>query len=564
MKQILTVLAFAVSFTTYCQTKSDSYWIDSLKTVIQTASYDTTKIKALNTLAAKFITSKPDTALVLAQQALKLSQTADWLQGLISSYHNIGYVHYVQSNYPAALKSWTKTLELRRQQGDRKGMANSYNNIGVIYKQQSSYPQALEYHFKALKIRKQLGDKKGLALSYNNIGIIYKHQSSYPQALEYYFKALKIYKELGEKSTALAASYNNIGIIYRHQFSYPQALEYYFKALKIQKQLGDKKGMAVSYNSIGTIYKNQSSYPQALEYYFKALKIDKQLGDKKNMALSYTTIGMLYTAVYEKDTNHTWVGTWALEKEVLLDTALSYQKKALEINKELSSEYDMTYSLSGIASIYAQKQQYTKAIKHYQQAALFADSIGALREGSEAHSGLAACYEQLGSYKLSLKHYKQYTTLKDTVFNEEKSKEIGKLEARHEMEMAEIKRKQEEEEQARILEQQTQRRHLLQYSGIFIFIFAVFAILLFSGRLNIPVRLAKSGVFFTFLLVFEFVLVLIDPYIEQWTGGEPAYNLMVNVGLAGLFLPLHNLAVSKLEQRLFKTRKKKLEKKKRK
>ena len=124
--------------------------------------------------------------------------------------------------------------------------------------------------------------------------------------------------------------------------------------------------------------------------------------------------------------------------------------------------------------------------------------------------------------------------------------------------MAEVERKRTEQEQARILEEQTQRRYWLQYSGILIFIIAVFAILLFSGRLNIPLRLAKGGLFFTFLLVFEFVLVLIDPYIEQWTGGEPAYMLMVNIALAGLFLPLHNYAVRKLEQRLFKTRKKKI------
>ena len=581
--------------------------------VLNTTKHDTTKIKALNTLARKFITSKPDTALVLAQQALELSQTADWQQGLISSWHNIGYVHYVQSNYPAALKSWTKTLELSEQEGDRKGMAASYNNIGVIYDIQSSYPQALEYYFKSLKIKVQLGDKQGMADSYNNIGIIYWNQSSYPQALKYYFKSLKIRKELGNKQ-GMAYSYNNIGLIYYNQSSYPQALEYYFKSLKINKQLGDKKGMAASYNNIGIIYENQSSYPQALEYYFKALKTKKeindtinvhyanmlnnigiiyynqssypqaleyyfkalkiyeQLGDKQGMAASYNNIGSLYTSLFEQgdspDTlgygvNLERAGDWAAQNPaLLLDTALYYQQQALLINKELSDEYSMTYSLSGIGSIYAQKQKYTKAIQYYQQAALLADSIGALKEGSEAHSGLAECYEQLGSYKLSLEHYKQYTTLKDTVFNEEKSKEIGRLEARHEMEMAEIKRKQEEEEQARILEQQTQRRHLLQYSGIFIFIIGIFAILLFSGQLNIPVRVAKSGVFFTFLLVFEFVLVLIDPYIEHWVGGEPAYMLMVNVALAGLFLPLHNLAVSKLEQRLFKTRKRKLEKRK--
>ena len=368
--------------------------------------------------------------------------------------------------------------------------------------------------------------------------------------------------QLGDKK-GMAYSYNNIGGIYYEQSSYPQALGYYFKSLKIRKQLGDKKGMAGSYNNIGNIYKEQSSYPQALGYYFKSLKIKMQLGDKKGMASSYTNIGSLYTLLYTQGDSLDRVGGWAAENPgQLLDTALYYQFKAIELEKELSDEWSMSQTLNAIGKTYTIRKVFKKALRYYQEAAMLADTIKALHIGSEAHSGLSACYEHLGSYKLSLEHYKQYTTLKDTVFNEEKSKEIGKLEARHEMDMAEMKRQQEEEEQARILEQQTQRRHLLQYSGIFIFIIGIFAVLLFSGRLNIPVRVAKGGLFFTFLLVFEFVLVLIDPYIEQWTGGEPVYNLTVNIALAGLFLPLHNFAVRKLEQRLFKTRKKKLEKKK--
>ncbi|MBW8051510.1 MAG: tetratricopeptide repeat protein, partial [Cytophagales bacterium] len=398
--------------------------IDSLKTVIQTASHDTTKVKALSDLAWKLMYSKPDTATILCEKALELLET-----------DNLKVEGDSPSDHP-----FLRTAV--------------FNTLGAINYIQSNYPQALEYYFKALKIRKELGDKKGMAASYNNIGLIYWNQSSYPQALEYYFKAVKIEVELGEKSTALAAFYNNIGIIYWYQSNYPQALEYYFKSLKIEEQLGDKKGMANSYCNIGIIYGSQSSYPQALRCFFKALKIFEQLGDKKDMANSYNNISSLYTSLFEQGDSpeYSGAGGWAAENPaLLLDTALYYQQQALLINKELSDEYNMTFSLSGIGSIYFLKKDYPTVIQYYQQAALLADSIGALQQSSEAHSGLAACYEQLSSYKLSLEHYKQFATLKDSVFNEEKSKEIGKLEARHEMEMAEIKRKQEEEEQARIL-----------------------------------------------------------------------------------------------------------------
>jgi len=126
--------------------------VDSLKTVIETAGHDTTKAKALNELAGKFITTNPDTALELTKQALELSNTLEYTKGQIASYHNIGYVNYVQSDYEQAISNWTKTLELRESLGDKQGMAASYNNIGLIYRNQSAYPQALDYNIKSVKI----------------------------------------------------------------------------------------------------------------------------------------------------------------------------------------------------------------------------------------------------------------------------------------------------------------------------------------------------------------------------------------------------------------------------
>jgi len=509
--------------------------VDSLNTIIQTAGHDTTKAKALLKLTEKLYTSNPDTAIQLSKRALQIYIENDIVQGIASAYNHIGAFYRIKSDYPAALKYHRKGVEIQESLGDKQGMAISYNNIGLIYTNQSSYPQALTYYYKSLKIKEELGNKQGIALTYNNIGIIYKKQSSYPQALSYYFKSLKIMEELGNKH-AVASIYNNIGLIYT----------------------------------------NQSSYPQALSYYYKSLKIYEEQGNKLGMTGSYTNIGSLYTTVYEQgDSLAKGVGDpiaigWASDNPTqLLDTAMYYQQKALSIKEELSDEYGMSITLGGIGAIYVQKRKYAEALQHYHQAALLADSIGAMQEESDAHAGLAECYEKLAPlnppaggkyYRLALEHYKQYSTLKDSVFNEEKSKDLGKLEAKHEFEMAEQERKRQEEEQARILEEQTERRNLLQYSGILIFIVAFFITLLFSGQLNIPVRLAEGGVFFTFLLVFEFLLVLTDPYIEQYTGGEPAYKLMVNAGLAGLIFPLHSIAEAKLKQRLFKTRRLRIKK----
>ena len=88
----------------------NTYKIDSLKAVIIAAGHDTTQVNALNALALKFIITRTDTANELAKRALELSETLEYVNGLIASYHNIGYVHYVQRDYEKAMPTGKRRL----------------------------------------------------------------------------------------------------------------------------------------------------------------------------------------------------------------------------------------------------------------------------------------------------------------------------------------------------------------------------------------------------------------------------------------------------------------------
>jgi len=63
--------------------------------------------------------------------------------------------------------------------------------------------------------------------------------------------------------------------------------------------------------------------------------------------------------------------------------------------------------------------------------------------------------------------------------------------------------------------------------------------------------LIESLVFFVFLLFFEFLLVL-DPYIDSWSGGAPGIKLLFNSGIAALIFPLHSFFESKLKGQISK------------
>lgn len=386
-------------------------------------------------------------------------------------------------------------------------MAHALHLQGTSHHVKGNYPMALKYYHHSLKVKNEIDDDEGMAMGLNNIGIIYKEQGNYTEALEYYRQTLEIFEKL-ENDGKIAIANNNIGLVLAEQKDYSNALKYYYQSLNITERLGDQRTMAHTYNNIGIIYaelgdsacaSNDTTagigqYSQALNYFYQALKIEDALNSKEQLAMTYSNIGKVsaHTGDYK--------------------TAQEYLDKGLATAKE----------------------------------------VGSLLWMKEAYNGLAQLYEKQHEYQKAHTFFKLFTQVKDSLFNEEKSKEIGKLEAKYEFEKTEEENNRLEKEQADLLAEAQRRRDNLQYSGILIFMVLLFAAVFAIGRFSLPIRLAEGIIFFAFLLFFEFTLVLLDPYIEQYSSGAPAIKLAFNALLAGLIFPLHSFFEIKLKSRLVK------------
>ncbi len=361
---------------------------DSLKAELKTAKADTTKVKILNELSWELKSNNPAQALKYAGRALSLSKK------LSSSFNK------------AIAKS------------GKKGIANSYNNIGIVHDIQGNYEKAIMYYQKYLKICEELGDKKGMGSSFGNIGIVHQNQGNYEKAIMYYQKSLKIKEELRDRK-GMSTSYNNIGAIHQYQGNYPKALEYYQKSLKIREELGDRKGMSGSYNNIGSIHNVQGNYPRAWEYLQKSLKIDEELGDRMGMSTCYINIGNI----------HYYQGNYP--------KALEYYQKSLKIKEELGEREGIAMTIGNIAGLNIKLKNYTKAIEHANKGLNIAKEIGALYIERGTYKLLFTAYEGLNNTDKALKYYKLYTEAKDSLFNEEKNKQITEMETRYQSEKKE-------------------------------------------------------------------------------------------------------------------------------
>ncbi|MBN4065999.1 tetratricopeptide repeat protein [Candidatus Amoebophilus asiaticus] len=467
--------------------------IDSLKAELKKDLADTTKVNVLNMLSRQYLFIDPDTAYVIATEALEIAQNKGLKIHIGNSHIYIGNTFWTKGEYSNALKHYLDALKIFEQTNEKRGIANANSGIGIIYCEQGDYPNALKYYFKALEMDEKLGNKAGISRHLSNIGIVYRGQSDYTEALKYYFQALKVNEKLGDKE-AIATDLGNIGNAYADKGDFPKAMECYFKALRMDEELENKNGISRNLDRLAIISQQQNEFEKAQQFYLQSLKIAEQIGDKKHIAILHVNIGSLY--------------------------------------KDL--------------------KKYPKAKRHLLKALEIAKEISTLSIEMKGEQALAILYYQTHNFKKAYTHLQASRIAKDSIFNDDKAKQIGRLEQKHEFEMTKLKRRQVEEEQARILAIKLERRNNLQYSGILLFVVFMFAGVLVLGRFAVPARLLEALTFISFLLVFETVLVFLDPYIEQWSGGEPAWKLIANAILAGVIFPAHGFWRRIVKKRVLK------------
>ena len=213
-------------------------------------------------------------------------------------------------------------------------------------------------------------------------------------------------------------------------------------------------------------------------------------------------------------------------------------------------KYGSYYSFNNMGFIYDLQGQLKEALDCFSRALKISQVIGYPIITKDVAKGLSIVFEKQGNGMKALEMYKLHVQMKDSINNEATLKATIRQQTKYEFEKAQIVKENEAKEQARIQSEATGRRNNIQYSLIFLGILVLFGIILSLGFIKVSPNIAEGIIFFTFLLFFEFCLVLLDPMIEDWSSGEPLFKLLFNAGIAALIFPMHSLFEGKLKKRL--------------
>ncbi|MBN4051178.1 tetratricopeptide repeat protein [bacterium AH-315-M05] len=378
----ITIYLLSASYSFAQQSK-----IDSLLTVLQTAT-DTARVNILSDLCWEYKNKDPDKGLEYGIQGLNIAMT---------------------------LKH---SSDVKIAKSSRKCLASLLNTMGLVYKDQGNYAKAISHFTQSLKINEEIKYKTGIAHCLNNIGLIYMNTGNYEKALNNYLQALKIYEEIKTKSD-IAMNLTNIGHVYGYLNNYKKSMEYYLKALKIRKETDDKKGIAQSFINIGIINDIQGNYSGALDYYEQSLNLYNEMGDKRGIAFCLNNMGVVY---YEQKN---------------YKKALDFFLKSLNKKEELNDKKGISGTLINIGSIYSELGNHESAIRYLQKSIKIAKQINSKEVVKEAYHNLSEIYFKQNQYKKAFEHHQLYSEIKDSLFNEESSKQIAEMQEKYESEKRE-------------------------------------------------------------------------------------------------------------------------------
>src|ERR1700761_5241328 len=147
MRKLAAALLLAVlSLNGFAQQKT----VDSLKKRIAAAKDDTSRVKAMGHLEGFYLNSKPDSALAIANDMLRISKAAQYQKGEVAGLNILGDIYIKTGNYPKALGYYLSELKVCEQMNDRRRIGVALGNMANVYAYEGDNRKSVSYSLQSL------------------------------------------------------------------------------------------------------------------------------------------------------------------------------------------------------------------------------------------------------------------------------------------------------------------------------------------------------------------------------------------------------------------------------
>ena len=199
-----------------------------------------------------------------------------------------------------ALAMIQQALSLSKRAGYVPGEVKSLSGIASIFRITGNYPKALQLHLEALKKAEAIPDERTASTVLLSIAIDYEYLGDYRQAVNYTLKVLAIGKRLHEEARINTSSLN-LGNEYEKLNMLDSALLYTKQAYDLSVKLNNLDFTGVALNNFGNIYSKMGKDATAMKNYRLSLPYTIMEEDDDALCESYLGMASLFRKAGQAD-----------------------------------------------------------------------------------------------------------------------------------------------------------------------------------------------------------------------------------------------------------------------
>lgn len=447
----------------------------------------------------------------------------------------------------------------------------SYNKMPRV----NRLDTAMAFVNKTKAILKENPNDSLMVIAVRSAAGIYLMQGDQLNAFRNYSAGLTI-AEKTENPALLSDMYISMGAFYTSLEDYDKSLEYLLKCFKLMDEnhlIKDEQSINI-YMRIGQSYVGKKDYNTARKYFTemreRAIKlhlheimvnqplfyIEATYMEEKNYKALVQYIQNPQLVKLINQYNQAYLLNWYwgayYEQQGKADSAAHYYDQVLEPASRLAQPATLISIYIAYGFFKIQTGQNAVGLQWMEKAREAGIKANSLAMNALIYQSLDSAYAKTGNKAKAYDYrvlYDEYTAkLKD----QNKARQITLAEVNAEGQR--LKLKQEKEEEA------LRKKHNLQYMGITAAIATVFIVLLLTGMFTTSAQIIRGIGFFAFIFFFEFVTLLCDHVIHDWTHGEPLKIMAIKIVFVALLVPVHHYVEEKVIHHLIHRKKIKLNK----
>lgn len=542
-------IGLSICLHAYPQEPQQILWF---QTQYDNAVNDDERINALADLAEYYtvfnLNEKADSVLQKALNITELSDDKKILQKILfnTSVTNFN-VWSSQQTFEKSIAIIQKGLKYAEEINNPLLEAEAYIKLAGIYRRRNLFVEAVEHTSKAFSALANAKEKDSVEVElYCELGDIYLAKSNAVAACKNYNIAFEIaYRN--KLYISQSKIYHRFSDLYDSFNNTETAKDYLMQSLKLNLKINYTEGTFLDYIGLAKITNKR-------EYIEKAVAIAEQLKSLKYIIAakrlmyywfmvegkkSSETFAFLQAnpaliqcfkntntsaLIWEKGNIYKYAGKY--------DSALFYYRMAEPDMIAAKNQTLVSSMYSTMAQTYLQNGEVNKSKEYYQKTLELALKFGQLKIIAPVSSALSKIcagkeeYAQAYNYSLqadSANNIIQANAGKDKMLMMQMDRENTKLE----MDRIEIAGK-------------LARKNNLQLMAITICISIFFIFMIFIGMFEVSKTVIKIIGYFAFISLFEFIILLLDHPIIDFTNGEPLKIWLCKILLIALLVPIQH------------------------